>query len=64
MSRSIEAQRQIWTNMYGPQKAEELLHRAQELQHQQPDRSLESIARELDPDDDFDDGAASRPGVG
>jgi hypothetical protein len=64
MARTIEQQRMIWENMYGPTRAAEMIHKAEELLHLQPGRTVESVAAEVDPDDDFDDAASSRPGVG
>ena len=54
----------IWENMYGPSRAHEMIHKAEELLHLQPGRTVESVALEIDDDDDLDDAAASRPGVG
>ncbi|GEM_PF-4104155 len=65
MARTIEQQRMIWENMYGPARATEMIHKAEELLHLQPGRTVESVASEVDPeDDDLDDAASSRPGVG
>ena len=64
MARTIDQQRMIWENMYGPARAAEMIHKAEELLHLQPGRTVESVAAEVDPDDDLDDAASSRPGVG
>ena len=64
MARTIEQQRMIWENMYGPKQAAEMIHKTEELLHLQPGRTVESAAAEIDDDDDLDDAAASRPGVG
>ena len=65
MARTIDQQRMIWENMYGPARAAEMIHKAEELLHLQPGRTVESVAAEVDDDDDdLDDAASSRPGVG
>lgn len=53
----------IFENMYGPVRAAEMIHRVEEILHVQPGRTVESVAAEVD-DDDLDDAASSRPGVG
>lgn len=66
MARTIDQQRMIWENMYGPSRAADMIHRAEELLHLQPARTVESVATEVDDvdQDDLDDAASSRPGVG
>lgn len=54
----------IFENMYGPVRAAEMIHRVEEILHVQPGRTVESVAAEVDDDDDLDDAASSRPGVG
>lgn len=64
MARTIDQQRMIWENMYGPARAGDMIAEAEALLATDPTRTVEQVAAQVDDDDDLDDAAASRPGVG
>jgi hypothetical protein len=66
LEKALDRQLAIWTGMYGPAKATELVS---ELRSRaiadETDRPLADLVREIDPDDeDWEEGGLSRPGVG
>lgn len=69
MSDDLEArlsrQQMIWSGMYGPVRADELVAEARDRLAADPQLDLAAVAKELDPDDeDTDEAGLSRPGVG
>ena len=69
MSDDLEArlsrQQMIWSGMYGPVRADELVAEARDRLAADPQLDLAAVVKELDPDDeDTDEAGLSRPGVG
>ncbi|MGI9615588.1 MAG: hypothetical protein ACR2QO_21930 [Acidimicrobiales bacterium] len=66
MEKGLDRQLAIWTGMYGPARATEMVAalRARATADDN-DRPLVDLAKEIDPDDeDWEEGGLSRPGVG
>jgi len=66
LEKALDRQLAIWTGMYGPAKAAELVAELRaRATAAENDRTLADLAREVDPDDeDWEEGGLSRPGVG
>ena len=66
LEKALDRQLAIWTGMYGPAKATELVAELRNrAEADENDRPLADLAREVDPDDeDWEEGGLSRPGVG
>ena len=61
----IERQLTIWTGLYGPVRAGQLVHELRARCEAEPGRDARELAAEIDPDDeDWEEGGLSRPGVG
>ncbi len=61
----LDRQLAIWTGLYGPMRAGELVAELRDRLADEPDRPVAELAAELDPDDeDWEEGGLARPGVG
>jgi hypothetical protein len=60
--RQLDRQRQIWTNLYGPRQAGELLEAASELGARRPELPAKDLFASVDPerDEDYVDFVATR----
>jgi hypothetical protein len=54
LERTVDHQRKVWTNLYGPAKAATLAEQFAALLTAQPDLDPKAAAAQIDPDDDED----------